>query len=63
MINGRYDHFFPVETSQKPFLKLLGTPDADKKYVLYETGHAPPRKEVIRESLDWLDKYLGPVKR
>ena len=63
MINGRYDHFFPVESGQKPFVKLLGTPDADKKYVLYETGHAPPRKEVIRESLDWLDKYLGPVKR
>ncbi|MEP6801879.1 MAG: protein kinase [Acidobacteriota bacterium] len=63
MINGRYDHFFPVESSQKPFFRLLGTPEADKKYVLYETGHAPPRKEVIRESLDWLDKYLGPVKR
>ena len=63
MINGRYDHFFPVETSQKPFFRFLGTPDADKKYVLYETGHAPPRKELIRESLDWLDKYLGPVRR
>jgi hypothetical protein len=23
----------------------------------------PPRKEFIRESLDWLDKYLAPVKR
>jgi eukaryotic-like serine/threonine-protein kinase len=63
LLNGRHDHFFPVETSQKPFVKLLGTPEADKKSVLYETGHAPPRKEVIRESLDWLDKYLGPVKR
>ena len=63
VINGRYDHFFPVESSQKPFLNLLGTPEADKKFVIYETGHAPPRKEIIRESLDWLDKYLGPVKR
>ncbi len=63
MINGRYDHFFPVETSQKPFFRFLGTSDADKKYVLYETGHAPPRKDLIRESLDWLDRYLGPVKR
>ena len=62
MINGRYDHFFPVETSQKPFLKMLGAPEADKKYVLFESGHATPRKELIRESLDWLDKYLGPVK-
>jgi serine/threonine protein kinase/dienelactone hydrolase len=63
ILNGRHDHFFPVETSQEPFVKLLGTPEADKKFVLYETGHAPPRKEVIRESLDWLDKYLGPVKK
>jgi len=63
LLNGRYDHFFPVETSQRPFVTLLGTPEADKRWVVYETGHAPPRKEVIRESLDWLDKYLGPVKR
>ncbi|MDQ2980155.1 MAG: SUMF1/EgtB/PvdO family nonheme iron enzyme [Acidobacteriota bacterium] len=63
LINGRFDHFFPVETSQRPFFTLLGTPEADKRYVLYETGHAPPRKEVIRESLDWLDKYLGAIKR
>ena len=26
-------------------------------------GPRPPRKDYIRESLDWLDKYLGPVKR
>jgi eukaryotic-like serine/threonine-protein kinase len=63
MLNGRYDHFFPVESAQVPLFRLLGTPDKDKRHVLYETGHAPPRKEVIRESLDWLDKYLGQVNR
>jgi len=63
MLNGRYDHFFPVESSQIPFFRLLGTPAKDKKHVVYETGHAVPRKEFIRETLDWLDKYLGPVKR
>lgn len=62
MLNGRYDHFFPVESSQRPFFELLGTPEKDKRQVLYESGHAVPRKEFIRESLDWLDKYLGPVK-
>jgi hypothetical protein len=32
--------------------------------VVYDTGHADlPHREEIRESLDWLDKYLGPVKR
>lgn len=23
--------------------------------------HVPPRLEAIREILDWLDRYLGPV--
>jgi dienelactone hydrolase len=63
MLNGRYDHFFPVESSQLPLFRLLGTPEKDKKHVIYETGHAVPRKEFIRETLDWLDRYLGPVKR
>jgi dienelactone hydrolase len=63
MLNGRYDHRFPVEAAQIPFFRFLGTPEKDKKHVIYESGHSPPRKEYIRESLDWLDKYLGPVKR
>jgi len=37
--------------------------DKDKKHVLYEAGHAAlPHKEDVRESLDWLDQYLGPVR-
>ncbi len=63
MLNGRYDHFFPLEESQKPLFRLLGTPEKDKKHVVYDTGHAPPRKDFIRETLDWLDRYLGPVQR
>ena len=63
MLNGRYDDFFPLEASQLPLFHLLGTPDEDKKHVLFEKGHGnlDPRDE-IRESLDWLDKYLGPVR-
>ena len=38
-------------------------PATDKRHVIYETGHSPPDNEIIRESLAWLDKYLGPVKR
>lgn len=63
MLNGKYDHFFPLEQSQRPLYRLLGTPDKDKRSVVYDSGHAPPRKEFIRETLEWLDKYLGPVKR
>jgi hypothetical protein len=40
---------------------LLGSPKDQKKHLLYETGHNIPRNELIKESLDWLDLYLGPV--
>ncbi|HZI27121.1 MAG TPA: protein kinase [Gemmatimonadaceae bacterium] len=62
MLNGKYDFFFPSETAQKPFFEFLGTPAPDKVWKLYEGGHDVPRTELIKESLAWLDKYLGPVK-
>ncbi len=62
MLNGKHDMFFPVETSQKPMFNLLGTQAKDKKIIIYEAGHLVPRTELIRESLGWFDKYLGPVK-
>jgi eukaryotic-like serine/threonine-protein kinase len=62
MLNGKHDMFFPVETSQKPMFDLLGTAPKDKKSIIYEAGHVVPRNELIKESLLWFDKYLGPVK-
>jgi cephalosporin-C deacetylase-like acetyl esterase/predicted Ser/Thr protein kinase len=62
MLNGRFDFFYPVETSQEPMFRLLGTPREHKRRVVYETGHNIPRNELIKETLDWLDRYLGPVK-
>lgn len=61
MLNGKHDLFFPVETSQKPMFNLLGTPEKDKKIIIYDTGHRVPRNELIKESLFWFDQYLGPV--
>ena len=64
MLNGRYDDLFPLESSQLPLFRLLGTPDKDKKHVVFEAGHGDlPAREEVRESLDWLDKYLGPVRQ
>jgi hypothetical protein len=64
MINGRYDQTFPLESSQLPLFRNLGTPAKNKKHVIYEGGHgAFPRPAAFRECLDWLDKYLGPVQR
>jgi dienelactone hydrolase len=63
MLNGANDPFFPVETSQKPMFDLLGTPPEHKRIRIYPTtGHIVPRSELIKETLAWLDRYLGPVK-
>ena len=61
MLNGEYDFFFPVETSQKPMFDLLGTPPEDKEYKVYPGAHSVPRTERVKETLAWLDRYLGPV--
>ena len=62
MLNGRFDFFYPVETSQEPMYRLLGASKDQKRRVVYETGHNIPRFELIKETVDWLDRYLGPVK-
>ncbi|HYA42768.1 MAG TPA: SUMF1/EgtB/PvdO family nonheme iron enzyme [Syntrophobacteraceae bacterium] len=62
MLNGKYDTLLPYETEQKPMFDLLGTPAEHKRLILYETDHLPPRNETIKETLAWLDRYLGPVK-
>jgi hypothetical protein len=63
MLDGRFDHLFPLELSQRPLYELLGSPPGQKKHVLYEAGHGPlPRGQTIQETLTWLDTYLGPVR-
>jgi len=62
MLNGRFDFLFPVDSSQEPMFRLLGTPKEHKRRVVYDTEHDIPRIEMIKESINWLDRYLGPVK-
>ena len=61
MINGRLDWIRPPETTQFPLFRALGTAEQDKRHVLSESGHFAPREIEVRESLAWLDLYLGPV--
>jgi dienelactone hydrolase len=61
MVNGRFDFSAPFETNQVPLFRLLGSPAKDKKHVVFDSGHVPPWPGVVRETLDWLDRYLGPV--
>ena len=59
LLNGQYDYFSPVETSQKPFFELLGAPPDRKRHVVFDgAGHLPlPRAKMISEILAWLDRY------
>ena len=61
MSNGRYDLMLPVEGCQQPFFRLLGTPSSDKRHVLLESGPGLPYTPWFKETLDWLDRYLGRV--
>ena len=58
MLNGKYDVFFPLETSQKPMYDLLGTTKEEKKHYVYPSGHYVPKKDLIFEHLNWLDTHL-----
>ena len=58
MLNGRYDYLNPYETNVKVLFDAIGTSIEDKKLVPYDAGHVPlPRNQVIKEMIDWLDKY------
>ena len=63
MLHGRFDANVSYDKAAKPMFDLLGTPEKDKKLIVYETDHLIPINELIRESLNWLDCYFGPVKR
>ncbi|MGD2122306.1 MAG: SUMF1/EgtB/PvdO family nonheme iron enzyme [Gemmatimonadota bacterium] len=63
LLNGEFDHYFPKEHAQRPAFERLGTASEDKRWVAYPGGHSIPRAALIRESLDWLDRYFGPVTR
>ena len=63
MVNGKDDFQAPAAARLRLF-ELLGTPPEHKKLVVLEGGHVPNDfNGLVREALDWLDKYLGPVKQ
>lgn len=62
MLNGEYDMIFPLEIAARPFFDMIGSPEAIKKLVIFPGGHNVPRAEMISQSLEWFDSYLGPVR-
>jgi pimeloyl-ACP methyl ester carboxylesterase len=64
MINGDRDYIFDVQISQNPLFEVLGTPADRKRHLVLEASHAvfiEKRNQMIRDALDWFDRYLGPV--
>ena len=61
LLSGQYDYHYPLGTSAVPFFRLLGTPAEQKRHVVVQGAHLVPRAQLMRETLDWLDHYLGPV--
>jgi formylglycine-generating enzyme required for sulfatase activity/dienelactone hydrolase len=63
MLNGRSDAIFPYETSQVPMFRAFGTPSQNKQHLTFPGGHSSFgwQNELIKESLNWLDRWLGPV--
>ena len=63
MINGRSDLRFPLETSQEPLFKLLGSPTGKKIHKTFPGGHSTLGwfDDVTRETHDWFDRQFGPI--
>ena len=62
MFSGEFDPMVPRENSTRYFA-LIGVPPTHKRHVIAIGGHFIPRDLMIRETLDWLDRSLGPVSR
>jgi len=63
MLNGRYDLLYPAKSDQLPMFRLLGTPENQKRYVLFDAGHILSQQNDMKETLTWFDRYLGATGR
>ena len=63
MLNGEIDYITPLNTAQLPLYARLGT--VTKRHRIFPGGHGSfwtnSRSQMVKESLDWLDRYLGLV--
>jgi eukaryotic-like serine/threonine-protein kinase len=63
MVSGEDDvGLGPPEKGRQPLFDHFGTPGEHKRFVMLDGGHIPDDwSGFIRETLDWLDRYQGPV--
>ena len=55
LLNGRYDYFFPYQSSQLPLYNLLNLDKENKRHVVVEEAHYVPQHLVIEETLNWIN--------
>jgi len=60
MINGRFDTLVGLDNIMNMY-HLLGTPQKNKKLVLFDSDHLAAKKDLVRESIAWLDHQFGQV--
>ena len=60
MMSGQFDPMFPLEPSARPLFEALG--DIDKDHYISAGAHFVPWPEFAQQTLEWLDRYLGPVR-
>jgi hypothetical protein len=41
--------------------ELLGAAPEHKRRITYESSHRVPRNEMIKEVVNWMDKYCPPT--
>jgi dienelactone hydrolase len=61
MLSGEYDMIHPLETSARPMFSLWNADPAQKHHVVVDGAHFVPQPAVTRETVAWLDRFLGPV--
>jgi len=52
----------PYPAFSGPDAALLGAKASDKRHIVVDGGHYPPQDLLVKETVDWLDRYLGPVR-
>ncbi len=58
MINGGDDLVFPLDLSQRPLFENVGTPDDQKKHIVFEgMSHWLPHARTIGETLAWFERW------
>jgi len=55
LLNGRYDYFFPYQSSQLPLYNLLRLDENNKRHVVVDAAHYVPQHIIIEETLNWIN--------